>query len=105
MSMPGLRPLKVNNGDVDECVTAYITAQPVQESSQISLASLISRLSAAALLCLCSVQNPWDRGHGPVNISFSEVAIATLHLDPEIYSRKNTSIIYWQVSCDYKDNS
>lgn len=41
-------------------------------------------------------QNPWDRGHGPVNVSFSDEAIATLHLDPAVYSGKNASIIYWQ---------
>jgi glutamine amidotransferase-like uncharacterized protein len=40
--------------------------------------------------------SPWARGHGPVNITFSDEAIQMLGLSHEKYSGVNVTITYWQ---------
>ena len=39
--------------------------------------------------------NPWARGHGPVDITFTDAAVDALQL-PASYRGKNVSIMYWQ---------
>ena len=39
---------------------------------------------------------PWDRGHGYVEMLFSDAAIALFKLDPSVYSGKNITVLYWQ---------
>jgi len=40
---------------------------------------------------------PWNRGHGPVNVTFTDEAVAMLHLPVEHFGGGvNISIIYWQ---------
>lgn len=43
------------------------------------------------------VAEPWDRGHGVVEMTFSDAAVAMLQLDAEKYGGgRNVSILYWQ---------
>lgn len=39
--------------------------------------------------------NPWARGHGPVDVTFTDAAVDALQL-PESYRGRNVSIMYWQ---------
>ena len=42
------------------------------------------------------VAEPWDRGHGPVLVSYADETIAMLGLDAAKYAGKNVSVLYYQ---------
>ena len=42
------------------------------------------------------VAEPWDRGHGYVDMLFNSDAIAALQLDKGTYAGKNVSLLYFQ---------
>ena len=46
--------------------------------------------------------NPWDRGHGYVNISFTDAAVDMLKL-PASYRSANKTIMYWCVAGSIRD--
>ena len=49
------------------------------------------------------VAEPWDRGHGLVEMSFSASAVAMLQLDVETYGGgRNVSILYYQGPIQYR---
>ncbi len=53
--------------------------------------------SFALELVQMGAAEPWDRGHGTVNMTFSAEAVATLRLDPARYGPAiNTSVLYFQ---------
>ena len=55
-----------------------------------------SNSSYALGLVNYGVAEPWDRGHGPVLVSYSDSTIAMLGLDAAKYSGKNVSVLYFQ---------
>ena len=52
--------------------------------------------SYALRLADVGVAEPWDRGHGPVLVSYADSTVAMLGLDAAKYSGKNVSMLYWQ---------
>eukprot|EP00729_Bicosta_minor_P002778 gene2778-29660_t len=43
-----------------------------------------------------TTQEPWDRGHGVVQVEFTKEGAETLGLQAATYADKNVSIMYWQ---------
>ena len=39
---------------------------------------------------------PWDRGHGNVQVQYNDATIKALRLNPAVYSAKNVSVLYFQ---------
>lgn len=95
-------------GYVSSCAGSYLagTAQCCHDPSILSFCTVDGVVNATKPGCYATpwsiglinmaTLNPWARGHGPVNVSFTDEAIALLHLDPAVYAGKNVSILYWQ---------
>lgn len=112
MTPAGLNAIRTfvasGGGYVSSCAGSYLagTFQCCHNASIMSFCTVAGSVNATTPGCYATpwsaglinmaTLNPWDRGHGPVEVEFSDDAIAQLHLDPSVYSGKNATIIYWQ---------
>jgi len=83
------------------CAGAYLagtaTCCDVPTPGYCGGATGCTKSSYALGLVQMGAAEPWDRGHGYVDMMFNEETIAMLQLNASRYSQQNVSILYYQV--------